>query len=114
MAKSNHRPGGGLKSRQVVNKPVRTGVGARGISTRWVSQIGQSMGNHITERGEPVRGVRARDPYRGGAMNPAKYGNEIATATVAKPGGSREIFKSGSQHGLTTRSNSPKGRSFDD
>ena len=108
----SHRPAGGLKSRQVVSKPVRTGAGGKGVSTRWVSQIGQSMGNHITERGEPVRGVRARDPYRGGAMNPAKYGNEIAATTKAGPGGSREVFKSGSQQGLTTRANSPKGRQF--
>src|SRR5262249_2021951 len=110
----SHRPGGGLKSRQVVSKPVRTGAGSRGVSTRWVSQIGQSMGNHITERGEPVRGVRAKDPYSGGAMNPAKFGNEIAAATKAGPGGSREVFKSGSQHGLQTRANNPRGRSFDD
>jgi hypothetical protein len=114
MAKSNHRPAGGLKSRQVVHKPQQLGAGARGVDKKWVSQIGQSMGNHITERGEPVRGVRARDPYKGPSMNPTRYGNEIAAATVCGPGGSREVLKSGSQHGLTTRSNNPRGRSFDD
>jgi hypothetical protein len=65
------------------------------------------MGNHITERGEPVRGVRAKDPYRGPSMNPTKYGNEIAAATVAKPGGSRNIYRTGfqGQHGSVNPGN---------
>jgi hypothetical protein len=60
-----HKPAGGLKSRNVVSKPVRTGAGARGIDKKWVSQVGQSIGNHVTMRGESLKGVRAVDPIQG-------------------------------------------------
>jgi len=107
------QPAGGIKSRNVVSKPMRTGVGARGVDKQWVSQIGQSMGNHITERGEPVRGVRAVDPYKGPSFRPAKLGNQVAAETKCGVGGSREIHRSGSQHGLVDRQNNPRGRDID-
>jgi len=46
---SSHRPAGGLKSKNVTERPVRVGPGARAIDKNWVGQIGSSQGNHITE-----------------------------------------------------------------
>jgi hypothetical protein len=107
-----HKPAGGIKSRQITEKPVRTGVGARGLSKKWVSQIGASQGNHvggIEGGGRELKGVRA-NPYKGPSMNPAKFGNEIAL-NVGKggPGKGREVFKSGSQHGLQSPKPRPSG-----
>ena len=110
-----HKPAGGAKRRVVVSKPVRKGPGAQAVNKRWVSQIGQSMGNHVSGiegGGRELRGVRA-DPYKGASFHGPGQGNAIAAATVCGPGGSRTVYKTGAQHGLTTRSMS-KGRSFDD
>ena len=111
-----HRPAGGLKSRQVTERNVRVGSGAKSVSRAWTSQIGQSMGNHITERGETMRDVRARGPYNGPGMNPTKYGNEIAATTVCGVGGSRVVHKTGQQRmygAVNSGSPTPKRRSFD-
>jgi hypothetical protein len=65
--------------------------------------------------GTVLKGIRP-DPYKGPSVNPTRYGNEVAL-NVGKggPGTGREVFKAGSQHGLTTRANSPRSnRSFDD
>jgi hypothetical protein len=55
------------------------------------------MGNHITERGDTLHGVRAVGPYKPPNFAPVRQGNEIAAATVCGPGGSREVFKTGTQ-----------------
>jgi hypothetical protein len=114
-----HKPAGGPLSRQVVSKPVKTGPGARGVNIKWPAQVGLSRGNRVqggVEGGRggllPLSGVRA-DPYKPPNFNPVRQGNEIAAATVCRPGGSREILKSGSQQGLVTRANNPRGHSFD-
>jgi hypothetical protein len=93
---SGHRPGGGIASNKRVEEPVRTGVNARAIRERGVSQIGQNMGNHVTEgrgkaRGavEPVRGALKPDGKPGGIP----LGNQIATNVGAgSPGAGRELF----------------------
>jgi hypothetical protein len=111
----------GIKSKNVVHKPVRTGPGAKAVNVKWPAQVGVSRGNRVQGGAEggmggvlPLSGIRA-DPYHQGAsFNPVPQGNKVAAATVCGPGGSREMLKSGSQHGLTTRANSPRGRSFDD
>jgi hypothetical protein len=93
-----YKPAGGPQSRNVTEKPIRTGVGGRGVNKNWVSQIGQSLGNHATESGKVLRGVRA-DPYRPPNFQPVKLGNEIAT-NVGKggPGAGRTLYgQSGSQ-----------------
>jgi hypothetical protein len=93
---SGHRPGGGIASNKRTEKPVRTGVNARAMSPRGVSQIGQNMGNHVTEgkskaRGavEPVRGALKPDGKPGGIP----LGNAVATNVGAGgPGTGRECF----------------------
>jgi hypothetical protein len=99
-----HRPAGGIKSRNVVHKPVKTGVGARGVNVKWPAQVGVSRGNRVqggVEGGRggvlPVPGKIIAEPYKGTSFRPVKQGNEIAAATKCGPGGSREVFKTGTQ-----------------
>jgi hypothetical protein len=80
MAKSKsggHRPGGGIASRVNVEKPVRTGKGARAIVPAGTAQLGQRVGNHITEQGATrYGGVNLYS--RGPGYNKSQYGNEVA------------------------------------
>ena len=99
-----YRPGGGPKSRQVVEKPVRTGPGAKAVNVKWPAQVGISRGNRVQGSAEggdaghtlPLSGIRA-EPYKGASFNPVPQGNAVAAATVCGPGGSREVFKTGTQ-----------------
>jgi hypothetical protein len=98
MAKSmsGHRPAGGIASRQVVKKPVKTGVGNRGVSVGAVGQLGHKQGSHTTEGKETS--YRGAGPiHQGPALRPAEMGNALAAKTVCGPGGSRTIYASGSQ-----------------
>ena len=109
MAKSNKlsRGGaaGGYGSRNVVEKGVRTGRGARPIIPAGVAQQGQRQGNHVTEKGSTRYG--GVDLYSDGrGYNKAQYGNERAlrcSGDKAGPGCDRNIYKSGSMgtHGAT-------------
>jgi hypothetical protein len=105
-----HKPAGGPKSRQVTQKPVRTGNPNRAVRPGFAGQIGTSIGTHVTERRRETdyRGER----MKGGAAIASKLGNQVAAETTCGVGGSRTIYKSGGQGGLQTRQ-MPKGRSFD-
>ena len=95
---SGHRPGGGIASRQRVDKPVKVGAAAREIRPAGVSQIGSSMGNRATNGGRTISG--AVEAVRGKAL-PAglsvPLGNAVAAQTKAGPGGSRVVMRSGQQ-----------------
>jgi len=103
------KAGGGIKSRQVVRPGVRTGQPAKEKFVRGVSQIGQSLGDHITER----RGtVDPREPVRGGPLSGSinvKLGNQTAKECAAGPGGGRVVHARGSQgqHGASVPGNPP-------
>jgi hypothetical protein len=104
---SKHMPAGGLKSRQVVEKPVRTGAGAKAISQRFVSRIGASQGNKVTEQSGTLN-IDRPGPYKGTGFQSVKFGNEVAlNVGGGGPGSGRQIFRSASQHGLRS---SPKSR----
>jgi hypothetical protein len=98
MAKQTNKPGGGPNSRVNVEVPQRLGNPARGVSPGGVSQLGEAIGNHITDR-------RGTSNYRGDPFyaGPApinsgqRLGNEVAQSTKAGAGGSRDVSKSGSQ-----------------
>jgi len=105
MTRSN--AGGGHGSRQVTERPVKTGAGSRVATPGGVGQLGQSQGSHVTRgqesnyRGEPLHGGRS--------FNPTKFGNELAT-NVGRggPGAGRVCYgQSGSQgmHGATNPGN---------
>jgi len=93
MAK--HKPSGGIKSRNVVHKPVRTGAERKHVHPGGVAQLGQKQGNHSTDgnvlanRGQPLFGPNK--PIS------VPLGNEVSARTVCGPGGSRELMKTGSQ-----------------
>ena len=93
-----HKAAGGIGSRQVVNKPVRTGGPNRAANVKGVSQIGQAMGNHITESKKILKNV-PQPVFGGGAAIPSRLGNEIAT-NVGRGGpgvGRTRIMRSGQQ-----------------
>lgn len=102
MPKSNRsNAGGGPSSKQVVNKPVKYGTPARGVSPGGVNQLGTIRSDHATDaQGKILRGDRT--PLYGGpgpTNAGQKLGNEIAT-NVGKggPGTGRTLHgQAGSQ-----------------
>jgi hypothetical protein len=111
MAKSKasgYRAAGGIGSKNVVRKPVRTGAGAKAAHKAGVAQLGQHVGDHVTKSG--ATGYRGEPLYGGAGYNPVKYGNEVALNVGGGGAGKgRTVYKSGSQQGLQTRS-LPTGR----
>jgi hypothetical protein len=98
--RSSNTPAGGIGSRNVKPGGVRNGQMPFGVSPRAVSQIGSSLGNHVTDGSSklPYRGERWLDKTPIGVP----LGNELAAKVKPGPGGSREVFKSGSQQGMPT------------
>jgi hypothetical protein len=97
MAKnrSGHRPGGGIASRQRVEKPIRQGAARERVIPAGAAQLGQRQGNHITERGSTgYGGVN----LLAGTGYPSELGNKVAL-NVGKggPGTGRKIYSCGSQ-----------------
>jgi len=95
MAKA--RSGGGITSKNLVHKPVRTGAERRHIQKAGVAQLGQRQGDHVTERAGSTG-------YRGESLVGPKHpistplGNEVAL-NVGKggPGKGRTIYATGTQ-----------------
>ena len=97
----------------VVNKPVITGKPGRAINPAAVAQLGGVYGSHITERRETE--YRGEKWLEGKRPVEQEMGNTIAAATKCGVGGSREVFKSGSQgQSSPVRSPNAQGRSFDE
>jgi hypothetical protein len=95
---SRAKSGGGITSKNLVHKPVRTGAERRHIQKAGVAQIGQMQGNHTTDMGATrYKGVDLVGPKQPISV---KLGNEVAATTVCGAGGSREVMRSGSQ-GMT-------------
>jgi hypothetical protein len=95
MRRSGRGSGGGIGMNKNVEKPVRTGAGAKAAHLGGVSQLGNKVGNHLTDKS--ATNFRGDPLFAGPGYNPTKYGNEIAAKTVCGPGGSRTIYASGSQ-----------------
>jgi|SRR6516164_6878678 hypothetical protein len=108
-----HKPAGGIAGRNVTNKSVRTGDGARAVNTKFASRIGQSIGNKATEKRGIIPYVR-EDVYKPPDFRPAPMGNAVAASTKCGPGGSRTVYRSGGQQGLQSPQSMGKGRSIDD
>jgi hypothetical protein len=107
MRRSGIGSGGGLGSKNVVNPPVKTGSGSASTRPAGVAQIGNSWGNHTTNKGESnYSGERLHNPERN--FQPTKFGNEIAANTTCGPGGSRTIYKTGSQDQYGTNPGDPR------
>jgi hypothetical protein len=91
---------------------VKYGQPAKEKFVRGVSQIGQSLGNHVTDRRQVVNPI---EPVRGGVLpgvGTVKLGNETAAelkGSACGPGKGRTIYRSGTQSAPTTRA-IPEGR----
>jgi hypothetical protein len=90
--------GGGYKSKPHVEKPVKTGRGNLGVSVGRVGQLGNMVGNHVTADGGKTTGYRGEGPvHQGAAFRPVEMGNAVAASTQCGVGGSRTVYKTGSQ-----------------
>jgi hypothetical protein len=102
----------GLAGKNVrhANAPKREPVSNR-AAIKGVSQIGQAMGNHITESRHILKNVpKAVFDGSRGYEPPGMISDPVKAVGV---GGGRNIYKTGSQQGLVTRANNPRGRDFD-
>jgi hypothetical protein len=114
MAKG-HIPAGGIHSRTVVNKPVRTGTGSHGTRPGGAASIGQSYGSHVTNKDDT--GYRGPKFHDGKSFQPVKFGNEVSlNVGRGGPGTGRTLYgQSGSQgcHGSVNPGNPPPNRQRD-
>jgi hypothetical protein len=93
-----HKPAGGLRSRNVTQRPVRVGDRAREMRPKGVSQIGASQGNHATERREKL--TKSIEPVRGARIPGVPLGNASAkelSGPACGPGRGRTVMASGAQ-----------------
>src|SRR5262249_30210322 len=99
MKKSNRlstgKPGGGFGSSKHVRVQVHYGQQSKGRNPRAVSQIGSSMGNHVTEhtgkmnRNEVIERMATAAPTAAGI----RLGNEVAgNVGVGGPGKGRTLY----------------------
>jgi hypothetical protein len=102
--------GGGITS----NKLVRPGVKAGGPNTnkvneRGVFQLGTMQGDALRPSGGHT-GQSTALPLMKGTASQVPSGNQVAAQTVAGPGGSRTVMRSGSQgvHGAPIPDTTPK------
>ena len=77
MARQTGSGGGGYGSRQHTERPVRTGSGSRSTRPAGVAQIGNIVGDHVTNKDSTgYTGERLHNPERN--FQPVKFGNEVA------------------------------------
>jgi hypothetical protein len=91
--------GGGIGSRATAKvTQYFTGKPSERIGVGGVAQFGSAVGDHVAglDGGSRATGYRG-DPVRVGAMPNRELGNECAVRTVAGPGGSRSVSRTGSQ-----------------
>ena len=111
MSKGQHKPGGGIASRNVVKKPQRLGAPRQRAHPPGVAQLGERVGSHTTTPGRKSdTNYRGQPIFSGQAFNSGvKLGNEVATNVGAGgPGKGRMLHgQSGSQgcHGATNPGN---------
>lgn len=109
MRRSGVGSGGGIGMNKNVRPPVKTGAGAKAGHLGGVSQLGNKVGNHITD--DKNTGYTGERLFSGRGYNPAQYGNQVALNVKAGgPGVGRTLYgQSGSQgtHGAVVPGNAP-------
>jgi len=92
MAKGNQ----GIRSKNLVHKPVRTGAPREHIQKAGVAQLGEMQGNHATNKGATnYKGVGLIGPKSPISVS---LGNEVAlNVGGGGPGTGRTIYKTGTQ-----------------
>jgi len=94
MAKGNQ----GIQSKNKVMVGQRLGTGPNRVHVAATNQrLGGKVGDHATGKG--ATGYKGETLYNrnAGTFDPVRYGNTVAATTTCGPGGSRTIYKSGSQ-----------------
>jgi hypothetical protein len=94
------RSGGGITSKNLVHKPVKTGQGALKDNVKAVSQIGQAMGNKATDHSRLINPVERLRAGALGAMGSVPLGNQRSaelSGANAGCGKGREVARAGSQ-----------------
>jgi hypothetical protein len=109
MAKHNQ----GIRSKNVVRKPMHQGAPRQHVHPGGVAQQGQHVGNKaMNQKATSYRG----EPLFAGAGYQSELGNKVAEQTTAGPGGSRTVMRSGQQatHGSVNPGNpiAAKGEIF--
>jgi hypothetical protein len=115
MRRSGVGSGGGIGMNKNVQPPVRTGSGSRSARPAGVAQIGQSQGDHITNKSDT--GYRGERLHNDRSFQPVPFGNTVAL-NVGKggPGTGRTLYgQSGSQgcHGQPAAGSPPPNRQRD-
>jgi hypothetical protein len=114
MRPSGQGSGGGLGSRPVTHaRAPKAEPRPNKMSVKATSQIGQSLGNHITQGRYTLSGV-AKDLYAGRGYSPPVGPTDNVKAVGV--GGGRSVHGCGTQgqHGPVAGARRPPGRSFDD
>ncbi len=110
MAKS----GGGITSKNVRRVEQRTGKPARRVHVPRANELGNHVGDHVTERGGKGTGYKGERPLIRNSMNSVPLGNE-RTAPNGPKGQGRTTYARGyqGQHGAAAAGNPPpKGNVF--
>jgi hypothetical protein len=91
----------GIRTKNLVHPSVRTGKGSRSTNPGYVSQLGNKVGSHVTNKGDS--GYRGEIFHDQRNFNPTKFGNEIALNSKSGPGQGRTVYHCGyqGQHGAT-------------
>jgi hypothetical protein len=109
---SRAKSGGGARSKNVVQKPVRTGAERRHIQKAAVAQIGQRQGDHVTNRAGST-GYRGESLIGPKSPISVPLGNEVAlNVRGGGPGTGRTIYKTGTQcmTGAPAKGNPPASK----
>ncbi len=107
------RTGGGIHSKQVHRQGMHTGRPRHGKNPRAVSQIGASLGNHVTEHLHMLSKNKVVEKMGAGRGTPSELGNSVALNVGAGgPGKGRAVYGSGTQqtHGHVAGNPRPAGR----
>jgi hypothetical protein len=100
MRRSGKGSGGGAGMNKVVSPGYKVGQSAKAKNVKAVSQVGQSLGNHVTDRRQVVNPIEqpGYDPIRGVGQVP--LGNETSkqlSGANAGPGKGRDVMPCGAQ-----------------
>jgi hypothetical protein len=89
--------GGGISSNKLVRVGVRTGpANTNKISPRGVSQLGYATGSMMKGPGS-FSSKNSALPINAGVASQVPSGNAVAASTVCGVGGSRTVYKTGTQ-----------------
>jgi hypothetical protein len=104
--------GGGITGNKVKSVGVKTGPASTNkISPRGVSQYGYATGSTLKREGS-YTSTNSALPVSAGRASQVPSGNAVAASTICGPGGSRTVYRSGTNavHGAVVQGHSPTPR----